>query len=797
MSLNRARPLAFLILITLTAPWCNYGCARPASEQPVTRGPKSAGQAEPEKFLFQVSINKYRDGIPPLSGAVNDALELRRVMQEKFGFINDEQHMPAPLVDDAATHDAIRDGFKKYLIENAKRVKEKGGAEAIVVFHFSGHGSQIKDEDNEEEDGWDETLVPIDGRNYTTYESNEILDDELSQWFETLSQYTKNITFILDSCHSDSGTRAPGTTRDIPRDPRFKSKHARPASEPNKSFGHHPALQKLKDEETVDILPPSQNFVTIAACLADQKAHEIDYTTDSGEKKPMGALTFYLTRALREAQPDTSYRELIEKVDAQVSTNSGTEGQLPQVEGDARRFIFNGQFKGEAPSIEIVKESIKGRMIEIKAGAAHALQPGALVAIYQAGAKMYGEEKKLTTGIVKEVKAVTAIVELGEEKLIPPDARAVIVSPNYGLERMRISLGAGLRRTAADANGADDPVLRLVAARIKDPSMTLSNLAQVVDADSAPVAGRVTSAPYDVAIKRGLFSEAFSSAFEEIKRNNGSPDEIRRYLSLVDPFDSTKVHPVPKASQEGYYLADPRGNPLLGYFEPSNQADGQAVNPEIIANAVSVALKFYARQRNLILLRNATSSFKDSVKLTVWHEPDAKNRVAEAEPMKEFDQSSYVFKQGEAFKFQLANKTTRDLYVTLLGIGTSGKIALFLPRDGPSVKLQPGIPVEVRPRRPDWKGWCASGPAGVDVYKLIITSSKADFSFLQQPGVSIATRRSDQSPIEWLISQADGLTRDAGAQKVDDWVTLQINVSTSGQAVESRCPAARAAHAPL
>lgn len=795
MNLNYARFLAYLISLTLMAPWCRYGFARPVSEQPITGQPKSSENAEPEKFLFQVSINKYRDGIPQLSGAVNDALELRRVLQEKFGFINDEQHMPAPLIDDAATHDAIRDGFKKYLIENAKRVKERGGAEAIVVFHFSGHGSQIKDEDREEEDGWDETLVPIDGRNYVTYESNEILDDELAQWFEGLSKYTKNITFILDSCHSETGTRAPGTTRDIPRDSRFKSKYARPASSPNKSVGHHLMLQKPKDLETVDILPPGQNFVTIAACLADQKAHEIDYTTDAGDKRPVGALTFYLTRALRDAQPDTSYRELMEKVSALVSTNSGTEGQLPQVEGDARRFIFDGQFKGEAPSIEIVKDSIKGRTLEIKAGAAHALQPGTLVAIYQTVAKMYGEDNKITTGIVKEVKAITATVELAEEKLIPPNARAVIVSPNFGLERMRVSLGIGARAATTNPAGPDDPVLRLIATRIKDPAMTLNNLVQIVDADSAPVAGRTTNPPYDVAVKRELFGEAFSYAFDEIKRNGGSPDDIRRYLSLVDPSDPKKVFPVPQISQEGYYLADPRGNPLLGYFEPIKQQSGQAIDPEIVANAISVALKFYARQRNLIVLRNAASSFKDSVKLTVWREPNAKISASGAEPMTEFDQSSYVLKQGEAFKFRLENKTARDLCVTLVGIGTSGKIALFFPRDGPSVLLKPGIPVEVKPRRSDWKGWCASGPAGVDVYKLIITNAKADFSFLQQLGVSIVTRRSDQTPIEWLLSQADGRTRGDGAHKVDDWITMQINVSISGQAVESRCQTANAAHA--
>ncbi|KAI9329034.1 peptidase C14, caspase domain-containing protein [Zopfochytrium polystomum] len=71
-------------------------------------------------------------------------------------------------------------------------------------FHYSGHGGQAKDEDGDEDDGIDETLLPLD------YEENgEIHDDEL---FEILCKNLPKgsvLTAIFDCCHS-------GTMMDLP-----------------------------------------------------------------------------------------------------------------------------------------------------------------------------------------------------------------------------------------------------------------------------------------------------------------------------------------------------------------------------------------------------------------------------------------------------------------------------------------------------------------------------------------------------------------------------------------------------
>lgn len=43
-------------------------------------------------------------------------------------------------------------------------------------FHYSGHGGRVKDTDGDEDDGYDETIYPVDFQQYEG-ESGQIVDD--------------------------------------------------------------------------------------------------------------------------------------------------------------------------------------------------------------------------------------------------------------------------------------------------------------------------------------------------------------------------------------------------------------------------------------------------------------------------------------------------------------------------------------------------------------------------------------------------------------------------------------------
>ncbi|CAG8600243.1 3288_t:CDS:2 [Paraglomus occultum] len=70
--------------------------------------------------------------------------------------------------------------------------------------HFSGHGGQKRDNDGDEEDGYDETIMPLDFQT-----AGEIVDDEMHAILVRPLPAGCRLTVIFDSCHS-------GTALDLP-----------------------------------------------------------------------------------------------------------------------------------------------------------------------------------------------------------------------------------------------------------------------------------------------------------------------------------------------------------------------------------------------------------------------------------------------------------------------------------------------------------------------------------------------------------------------------------------------------
>jgi hypothetical protein len=67
--------------------------------------------------------------------------------------------------------------------------------EKYLFFNFSGHGTQVVDEDGDEEDGFDEALCPSD------FEvAGSLTDDVLCGWLESLPAH--RLFAVCDCCHS-------------------------------------------------------------------------------------------------------------------------------------------------------------------------------------------------------------------------------------------------------------------------------------------------------------------------------------------------------------------------------------------------------------------------------------------------------------------------------------------------------------------------------------------------------------------------------------------------------------------
>jgi hypothetical protein len=132
-----------------------------------------------------------------LSGCHNDVKNMKSYLQKFHGF---EEHNMTILMDDGVHTNPTYSN-----IMNAYRQLVRSSQAGDTVFcHYSGHGGRVKDVSGDEDDGYDETLIPVDFQ-----QSGQIVDDDLLR--ELVRAMPKGVlmTAVMDCCHS-------GTVWDLP-----------------------------------------------------------------------------------------------------------------------------------------------------------------------------------------------------------------------------------------------------------------------------------------------------------------------------------------------------------------------------------------------------------------------------------------------------------------------------------------------------------------------------------------------------------------------------------------------------
>jgi hypothetical protein len=155
-----------------------------------------------EKRALIVAIGTYptNSGWPNISSA-NDAILMRTTLQSQdFNAKN-----ITTLADDKAT--------KANIIRSLENLIAQSTVGDAVVFHFSGHGQQIADQNGDELDDYDEALIPYDAQKLVSakyHGENHLRDDELNRFLFRLREKigpTGDVLFLLDACHSGTATR--------------------------------------------------------------------------------------------------------------------------------------------------------------------------------------------------------------------------------------------------------------------------------------------------------------------------------------------------------------------------------------------------------------------------------------------------------------------------------------------------------------------------------------------------------------------------------------------------------------
>jgi len=255
------------------------------------------------KKSLLVGINRYPDPHDELKGCVNDVRQMEETLKSRYGFPGDGNMRI--LTDARATTKAILDGLA-WLAAGAS----PGDS---LVFHYSGHGSQVPDKNGDETtDRLDEILCP-----YDLDWDHPLTDDELADACANVPQGAL-LTVILDCCHSGTGLRefAPVRHRFLPHPETPHSAKPRPPR-PARRFG---------------VSVTRTNAVLIAACRDDQTS--ADAWIDGGCH---GAHTYHLCAALATGARDLTYRALVSAAGTALSL-AGFD-QVPQLEGPARLLV--------------------------------------------------------------------------------------------------------------------------------------------------------------------------------------------------------------------------------------------------------------------------------------------------------------------------------------------------------------------------------------------------------------------------------------------------------------------------
>lgn len=426
------------------------GGQAPATAEPL-RPP-----ASPRRLALLVGVSRYDQTGPhpwPNLQTHEEIAELRRLLISRFRFAERDVVV---LEDAAATADGIRTTFRRHLIEQAV-------PGSIVYFHFSGHGQQLLDDNGDELDGLDESLVPHDtkSRRARIAAQTNIRDDELSIWLAELGKRTSDgaaqrgqILVTLDSCFSGTATRGLLTERGQGWDEALDGPRPRPQSSTARESG------------VVDTRPAGP-LIFLSASQSNQTAKEID---------GMGVFSRSLLRALSQSSEDRklTYQILLEKVSYEVAARVAE--QTPGGEGELSQLLFEEGLRPPPAHIAVLGGA--GTHIELGIGSIAGATVGSRFKIYKAGTGPLSVQDRLAVATLQAVRETrsSALLDHALDPAVLAGARAVLSHYRHATERLRVRVQGPLLRSALTRRIArlDEVQLLPAAAQGADLSLQLS-----------------------------------------------------------------------------------------------------------------------------------------------------------------------------------------------------------------------------------------------------------------------------------------------------------------------------------
>ena len=140
-----------------------------------------------KQSAFLVGIN-YTGTINELYGCINDTKNIQDLLKNKYNFTN------VTLLNDETPEKPT----KQNILTGLRTLLSNTASGDTAFFMFSGHGTCTADFNNDEKDGQDEVIVPIDAYSIGTC----IIDDELNRMIRDTLKPGAKLVALFDCCFS-------------------------------------------------------------------------------------------------------------------------------------------------------------------------------------------------------------------------------------------------------------------------------------------------------------------------------------------------------------------------------------------------------------------------------------------------------------------------------------------------------------------------------------------------------------------------------------------------------------------
>ncbi|KAF5444184.1 hypothetical protein F2P56_036680 [Juglans regia] len=239
----------------------------------------------------------YRNKNYSLSGTINDVRSIKNLLIQRFGY---PEECIRVLTEEENGND-LTTPTKKNIEDSLKWLVEGSESGDSLVFFFSGHGLRQPDFKNDELDGFDETICPVD-----FIEQGMIVDNDINSTIVRPLKEGVTLHAIVDACHS-------GTVLDLEYTYDLQNKRWKDNKPPSKA-----------EKGTSGGLA-----ICLSACGDDQMAADTNALTS--KKEMTGAMTAILIQMV-EKEPEITYEVLLNKM----------HGFIQQF--NKKRFLINNRF---------------------------------------------------------------------------------------------------------------------------------------------------------------------------------------------------------------------------------------------------------------------------------------------------------------------------------------------------------------------------------------------------------------------------------------------------------------------